>query len=193
MRIYIIRHGQTTSDVENRYGGAYDDHLSEEGVRQAKELAEKISSFGIQKLFSSSLTRAKESAKILNEKLNVEVEATPNIRERNLYGKLSGMVRSEAKEKFPELVEQLRDYRNTIEGAESYEDSKKRMIDAFEKIAASNQEAVAVVTHGGPIKTIFREFLCKEIENVSDCGFAELEVSNGNVELIRTEGIEFKN
>ncbi len=192
MKIYLIRHGETTGDVEDRFGGAYDDHLSEFGIEQVKELAGKISSFGIQKIFTSSKIRAKETAEILNDKLKVDVEVVPGIRERNLNGKLSGMIKSEAKEKFPGLVEELKDYRNTIEGAESYDDSRKRMVKAFKKVADSKFDTVAIVTHGGPIKTIFRELLKREIENVSDCAFAELEASNGGVELSGVEGITFE-
>jgi broad specificity phosphatase PhoE len=48
MKIYIIRHGETTSDIENRYGGDYDDHLTEKGVNQAKDLSAKLADCGIQ-------------------------------------------------------------------------------------------------------------------------------------------------
>ena len=48
MKIYLIRHGQTTGDLEDRYGGDYDDHLTEEGEQQAKRLAEKLASSGIE-------------------------------------------------------------------------------------------------------------------------------------------------
>ena len=32
MKIYLIRHGETTSDIEDRFGGDYDDHLTSHGV-----------------------------------------------------------------------------------------------------------------------------------------------------------------
>ena len=51
MKIYLIRYGQTTGDVEDRYGGAYDDELSDKGKIQAEELANKIDNSGIQILF----------------------------------------------------------------------------------------------------------------------------------------------
>jgi broad specificity phosphatase PhoE len=190
--VYLIRHGETTGDIEDRYGGAYDDHLSDRGVRQVKSLAEKISSSGIQKIFVSSLIRARKTANILNEKLKVDVESIPGIRERNLYGVLSGMVRSDAKEKFPKLVEKLSNYRNTIKGAESYDVSRRRMIKAFKKTLKSKERIIAIVTHGGPIKTIFREFLRMEVETVSDCGYSVLETVNGEVKLLKTSGITFK-
>jgi broad specificity phosphatase PhoE len=73
MKIYLIRHGETTGDVEDRYGGDYDDHLTSKGKDQAKKLAEKIKDFGIERIFTSPRIRAKETSEILKGKLGVEV------------------------------------------------------------------------------------------------------------------------
>ena len=48
MRIYLIRHGQTTGDVEDRYGGDYDDHLTELGRNQSNDLGVKLQNLGIE-------------------------------------------------------------------------------------------------------------------------------------------------
>lgn len=58
MKIYLIRHGQTTGDIENRYGGSYDDELTDEGQIQAHNLADKLMNSAIQILFCSPLIRA---------------------------------------------------------------------------------------------------------------------------------------
>lgn len=42
MKIFLCRHGQTTGDIEDRYGGDYDDHLTDLGKTQAEELANKL-------------------------------------------------------------------------------------------------------------------------------------------------------
>ena len=51
MKIFLIRHGETTSDVEDRYGGDYDDHLTEKGEQQSEELAEILKDKNIQVIF----------------------------------------------------------------------------------------------------------------------------------------------
>lgn len=155
MKIYVIRHGQTTSDVEDRYGGDYDDHLTDLGVKQAQDLAGKIKSFGVEVIFASPRIRAQETAKIINKVLNVEIKTIQNLRERNQYGVLSGMKKSEAKDKYPEMVEEVKDRFKTIEGAEDYESFRKRIVDSFNEVAASGYKTIAVVTHGGPIRRIF--------------------------------------
>ncbi|KKR91141.1 MAG: phosphoglycerate mutase [Candidatus Woesebacteria bacterium GW2011_GWA1_41_13b] len=190
MRIFLCRHGQTTGDIEDRYGGSYDDHLTDEGIKQSEDLAEKLKKSGIQKIYTSSLVRAKETSSIIGKKLEAEIEETPELKERNIYGVLSGMVKSEAREKFPDLVEAVKDFKNTIDMAESYEAAQERMLTGFKKVLRSKEKIVAVVTHGGTIKSIFRKLIGKEVSRIVDCGYAELEWNGRNLDLLRSDGIE---
>lgn len=119
MKILLCRHGETTGDVEDRYGGNYDDHLSEKGVSQAKDLVNKIGDFKAQIILSSPLIRAKETTGILGELLGLKIQVIKKLKERNSYGILSGMTKTEAREKYPDQVEMLKDTRtNTLDGAE---------------------------------------------------------------------------
>ena len=192
MKIYLIRHGQTTGDVEDRYGGDYDDHLNEEGKRQSQELADKLSSAGIQKIFASPKIRAQETATILAKALNVPVETVNDFRERNHYGGMTGMTKAEARAQYPDLVELLNDTHNTITGGEAYEPFKERVTDALKALMVSSAECNGIVTHGGPIRTIFREILRGGEIDIADCAFAELEASGGGISLVSVGGISYK-
>lgn len=193
MKIYLIRHGQTTGDVEDRYGGAYDDELSDKGKIQAEELANKIDNSGIQILFCSPLIRAQQTAKILKNKLNCEIKTIIDFRERNKNGILSGMIKTEAKIKYPELVEELKDYRSQIQGAESQDDFAKRIKRAFLEVTnAMNYSTIGIVTHGMPFWVIFEDLLDdKGIVNISDCAFAVLNNDGQKLTIERLDGIEF--
>jgi broad specificity phosphatase PhoE len=192
MKIYLIRHGETTGDVEDRYGGDYDDHLTSKGKDQAKKLAEKIKDFGIERIFTSPRIRAKETSEILKDKLGVEVQLLEDIRERNHYGVLTGMVKSEAKRKYPKLAKMVDDYRNTVEGGEDYESFQKRVKKTLEQVYKSELNTVAIVTHGGPVRMIFREILGYEKIWVDDCAYAVLEYKGGKLDLKDVDGIEVK-
>ncbi|MFA6476458.1 MAG: histidine phosphatase family protein [Candidatus Paceibacterota bacterium] len=176
-KIYFIRHGETTGDVENRYGGDYDDHLSEEGVRQAGALAEILGDKGIEVIFASPLIRAQETAQILSEKSGSEIKTVPNLKERNQYGILTGMEKGEAKEKYPEMALALKDRLNTIEGAESYQDFSDRLVQAFDEIVSlPGLNTIAIVTHGGPVRVLFRDLLkWGELSEIGDCAWVGLE------------------
>ena len=102
MKIYLIRHGETTGDIENRYGGDYDDHLSATGKVQCEGLVQKLKNKNIEIIYHSPRIRAKETAEILNKSLKVNIEPVTDLRERNNYGVLTGLVKTEAKAKHPE-------------------------------------------------------------------------------------------
>jgi broad specificity phosphatase PhoE len=194
MKIYLIRHGQTTGDVEDRYGGAYDDELTDKGKIQAKELANKLSDSGIKILFCSPMIRAQQTAKILKDKLSCEIKTIIDLRERNKNGILSGMTKTEAKIRYPELVEKLKDYRSQIEGAESQEDFAKRIKTTFIEITSvSNYSSIGIITHGMPFWVIFEDLLSdKGIVNILDCAFAVLNKDDQKLTLERLDGIGYK-
>lgn len=193
MIIFLIRHGESTGDAEDRYGGDFDDHLTAKGKKQSEMLAMRLEGKGIEKIFSSPRFRAKETAEILSNKLGIEMEIVNNLRERNFYGILTGMKKSEAKKKYPMLVEKLSSYKNTIKGAEPYNDFKGRVIKAFITLAKAKHKTVAIVTHGGPISCIFREILKKGVfRQVEDCAVFEIESGKGTFKLLEIEGAEFQ-
>ena len=190
MHLYVIRHGQTTGDVEDRYGGSYDDHLTPLGISQAKTMAESMLDKNIEIIFVSPLIRAQETAKILHDTLQVEVKTIEDIRERNQNGILSGMIRSEAKLKYPELAEKVNNPLNTIEGAESFDDFRKRILAAINSVVESGYETVAVVTHGGPMRRIMENLLNLTPDaKIEDCGWMLLDYKEGKYELVKKVGI----
>ncbi len=187
--IYLCRHGQNTGDLENRYGGGYDDHLTKDGKEQAKVLGQKLSGKGIEKIFTSPKIRAQETAAILRDILQVEVDVLENFRERDHYGIMTGMVRTEAKEKYPQLVELLKDTRNTIEGGEDYQSFGTRIKEAFNEVVNSGNSTVAVITHGGPIRYLFREILKQGEIDLTEGPIVKLNYQAGQLNLRETEGI----
>ncbi len=192
MKIHIIRHGETTSDVENRYGGDYDDHLTEKGISQAEDLATKLASYGIQIIFSSPRIRAKETSEILKGALKCDVQIVNDLRERNTYGVLTGMKKIEAHNKYPELVSLVRNYRNTIDGAESYDNFLSRVKIAFDEIIKMPYSSIAIISHGGSIKCILRDVLkMGDLNDLADCAIIELKKNDLNFKVIKMDGTSF--
>lgn len=194
MKIYLIRHGQTTGDIEDRFGGDYEDHLTQEGSQQGQELAEKLFDKNIEIIYSSPRIRAQETAELIKSKLNIPIEIVEDIRERNHYGVMTGMVKSEAQEKHPDLIKLLRDTKNTIEGGEDYESFKKRIVEVWNKLTSSNYQTIAIMSHGGPIRLIFRELLNKGEIKIGDCAYSVIDKKQGepSLILIEMEGITFQ-
>jgi broad specificity phosphatase PhoE len=179
MKLFFIRHGETTGDVEDRYGGAYDDVLSPEGERQVEQLVSELQDRGIQKIFSSPLKRARQTAEGLASAIGCEVIVIDNLRERSQYGPLTGMVKAEAKAQYPDLVKQVKDRLNTLPAAESYSEASERTTAAYHDVLAQAGPCAAVVWHGGGMRVLFRDILqMGELNKIGDCCWVELTRSN---------------
>lgn len=174
MKIFLIRHGETTGDVEDRYGGWYDDHLTERGLEQVGSTAQKLIGKGIEAIFSSPLIRAKETAEVIRSAIDAPIEYIDGFKERN-YGILTGLTKDEALSKYPDVVAQHNDYLNTDPEGERYEDFCARVVEALSVVAAREYKTIGIVTHGGPIKCILR-YLGKHVpEKIAEGDILELE------------------
>lgn len=192
MKIYLMRHGQTTGDIEGRFGGDYDDHLTALGQSQAQDLANKIKGLGIEKIFYSPRIRAVETTRILSANTQVPTELVNDLRERNSYGILTGKLRQEAKSSHPELIDALKDPMATIDGAEDYNHFKNRVLNVFKNIVSKSSEKIGIVTHGGVISCFLREIVGRERKSLSDCVLIELEYTNGQYKIIDADGLELE-
>jgi broad specificity phosphatase PhoE len=192
MEIFLIRHGQTTGDVENRYGGSYDDSLSDIGVEQVEEIAKELADKEIEVIFHSTLKRAEETAQIIGQELNLPLVPVKDLMERNNYGNLSGLTKKEALEEFPDEVEELEEnpLYHKLENSEDYYSFAERIINSFNEIVETEYDSIAIITHGGPIKTIFREILGFEINGLKDCAIIRLEKDGGEFEIIGMNGVD---
>lgn len=186
MKIYLIRHWETTWDIEDRFGGDYDDHLTEKGKEQAQELANKLLGKGITIIYSSPKIRACETSNEVANILNIPVIILDDLRERNNYWVLSGMTKDEAKQKYPEEFEKIlkdKTYHDVM-GSESYGEIKKRVLNIFSDIVKQQKDTIAIISHGGVISTYVREYLTdgKNIK-LRDCEILELVNENGYVRI----------
>lgn len=175
MKVYLIRHGETTGDIENRYGGSFNDHLTEKGQEQIKATAQRLVGKEIELILSSPLIRASETAQIIKNVIKVPVEYIDGLRERH-YGVLSGLTKEEANQKYPEAVKLHEDYKNTDPEGESYEDFYQRVTEAFKSITEKDYKTIALTIHSGPIKVIYRSLGKGELSKLNDGHILELDI-----------------
>lgn len=186
MKIYLIRHGETTWNKKEMVQGNSDPHLSALGKRQAILLAKELKGRGVDKICSSPLRRAHLTAKAVSDATGAPIEIHQDLREINLgiwEGKtISQIKKSHASEyqkwlKGPSYA--------TIKEAEHILDFRKRSLDAFHGILHTNGEgSVAIITHGGVIISILSHILRVDFNRlfktlrVDNCGIHELEHMN---------------
>jgi broad specificity phosphatase PhoE len=93
-RLFLARHGATTATEENRFSGASGAELSEEGRWQAARLGERLSRQGITAIYSSPLSRALDTARIVGGCCRLEPVTRDGLREIS-HGRWEGMTRAE--------------------------------------------------------------------------------------------------
>src|SRR5215218_10810271 len=100
-RIFLVRHGATTLTAEDRFAGATDVPLSDEGREQVRRLAERLSDDGITAVYASPLGRTVETASILAEPQGLEVQTRDGLREIS-HGRWEQMTRREVEAQYPD-------------------------------------------------------------------------------------------
>ncbi len=152
-RILLVRHGQSGKNVAGQFGGHSKTPLSKIGRRQAEETAKRLANENIDKIYSSDLPRATQTAEPLANQIKKTIQLTKDLRERNV-GRLEGLTFREAKEKYPNdyfaLVSRSIDYR--LKDGESYRELLERATPLLETIIKEQRgKNVAIYSHTGTI------------------------------------------
>lgn len=171
MKIYVIRHGLTELNKEKKVNGQIDEPLAPEGVEQAKAAIFLIPK-SVKYIYSSPLQRARQTAEIINSKLNLPISLQTELTEIHM-GTLAGKAWTDM-EAGLELKKKHRaiefDYRS--HGGESAKEVKKRVLAFLKKINGKhNDHEALIVTHGGIIRLLhlfeYGNQLLDEIEHIT--------------------------
>jgi len=157
----MVRHGATVLSVEDRFAGATDVALSDEGREQTRRLAERLSKEQISAVFASPLGRTMETARILAEPHRLIVQPRDGFREIS-HGHWEQMTRREVEERFPkEAAEWEKDpYTFAPEGGESGLAVTARALPALLELVRSNPgKMLLVVSHKATIRLLLSSLL----------------------------------
>ena len=149
MNLYVVRHGQTIWNLERRVQGITDIPLTEEGIKNAEELKELVSTLNIDVVISSPLSRARETAKILVDS-KLPINTDDRIKERD-WGMNEGA-----------LIEEVDRWdcwdvilNTKVQNIESIQDFMYRVSSFIEEIKIKYKDKnVLVVTHSAVIRVI---------------------------------------
>src|SRR5256884_9633137 len=98
-RVFMVRHGATVMSAEDRFAGATDVALSDEGREQTRRLAERLSHEKIAAVYASPLGRTVETAQILAAPHNLEVQTRDSFREIS-HGRWEQVTRRQLEKEF---------------------------------------------------------------------------------------------
>ena len=166
--IYIVRHGQTEWNLLGKTQGHGNSDLTPKGIEQAELLADSMTKYPIDYIYSSDLGRAYQTAEIIGNKLNIEVEKTEALREMN-FRTWEGRIIKDIIEEDPELYKMWRNepHLAKIPQGETLSQIKERT-DAFIKEINEKYDGkhIVLVTHSLCARIMLLSFLDSDVKNI---------------------------
>jgi phosphoserine phosphatase len=162
-KILYVRHGETDWNKENRIQGQSDTKLNKLGKEQAKKIAERLKNEKIDAIYTSTLSRAIETAKEINKYHKLKIQKSKELNEIN-FGVFEGKTWEEIEEKYPKTMgERKKDvYYHKFSKGENYDELWKRIYKKILEIEKKHpKENVLIVGHGGAKITLMMNFLKK--------------------------------
>ena len=164
MRIVLIRHGQSVANKLRIVQGQKDYPLTDLGEQQAKELAQRMlqNQFSCNGVYSSDLSRAKQTTEILAEILGLDVtKYDERLREMHAGIRQGDKVDDITPEEQQHQDRIWEEHDLKFPGGESVNEMKSRIKESFEEIVHSHEEndTILLVGHGGTLRHILHHIL----------------------------------
>lgn len=160
--IYIIRHGQSTANINKVFAGNSDFFLTDLGLEQAKITAKVLEKVPFSKICSSPLARARKTADAQAKMHHLPVILENDLKEI-FCGEWEAQPHEVLKEKYPDLFPgKWENEFGTVEipGGEGIIEAGKRFSSVLSRIGNENQgKSVCVVTHAGILRSFWGQML----------------------------------
>ncbi|MBQ2756744.1 MAG: histidine phosphatase family protein [Oscillospiraceae bacterium] len=172
--VYLIRHAKSEGNKLAMYCGRTDVGLSEEGYEQVDLLAERCAEMHFDKIYSSPLIRAVETAKGVNRAHKMDITLRYDIQELD-GGEWEGKNIFQLKDMFPEHMDKYknRPWEFEAPNGEAIRDLAERAVKAVRNIAAENPgKTVAVVSHGEFLRCYICKTLGKSLRELAPLGYS---------------------
>lgn len=162
MRIVIVRHGESEHNKIEKdvkiFCGAIDINLTEEGKQSAIYLQDNEYIKSIERIYSSDLIRAYDTARLSTEKLGLEIKVDTRLRERSL-GKFDGRYQDEVEKEYPEYFKSpdlkfRRDFVEKAPDGENYTDVSLRLKSFLEDLNLNEISTIGIFSHMHAIRCL---------------------------------------
>jgi broad specificity phosphatase PhoE len=168
--LYITRHGETEWNQEKRMQGWLDSNLTENGIKNAVSLGERLKETELTAIYSSTSGRTKATASLIRGERGIPVIYDENLREIKL-GQWEGKTHSAIKELYQTEFEAFWNapHQYTSVGGETFEETRARASKVLNRIKKEHKSGnILIVTHSVVIKCLYSFFKNSSIETLWD-------------------------
>jgi probable phosphoglycerate mutase len=158
-RILAIRHGETAWNADKRLQGHTDVPLNALGRAQAERLGVALSGEPVDAIYSSDLSRARDTAEPAARALGLPILLEPALRERG-FGAFEGHTYAQIEERWPEGAQawRRRDPDFAAPGGETLLRFQARCVEAVMRLADRHPgQTIVIVSHGGVLDALYRK------------------------------------
>lgn len=180
-KLFLVRHGQSLWNLENRFTGLHDVDLTPLGIAEAKHAGYLLSEESLQIAFTSRLNRAQHTLNIILDvtgNAEIPIIIDPALNERG-YGKLEGLNKEETAILYGEeqVWQWRRSYDSRPPGGESLQDTFERVVPYFINFILPQLQLgrnVLIVAHGNSLRA-----LIMHLEKLSVSAIIDREIPTG--------------
>ncbi|MGJ1436645.1 2,3-bisphosphoglycerate-dependent phosphoglycerate mutase [Sphingobacterium multivorum] len=180
-KLFLVRHGQSQWNLENRFTGWQDVDITELGQEEARQAGLALANEPIDIAYTSTLIRAQHTLRIILHEMgdpHIPIVINAALNERG-YGKLEGLNKAETAQKYG--AEQVHIWRRSFDvpppGGESLKDTYERVIPYYQRFIEPKLKEgknVLVVAHGNSLRA-----LIMFLEHLSPEQILEREIATG--------------
>jgi probable phosphoglycerate mutase len=191
-RVLLLRHAESANPLIF-HGAESDVGLSERGLRQAEAVADVIAAWQPDRIVSSGMRRALDTAAPIARACGLSFEVEAQLHERRV-GALSGTPTQRSEGVWPDTLKRwlAGDVHYAPDGAESYVDIVGRVLPIWQRLTSGPGQTLVIVAHGIVCKVVLLNVLAgytiedwQRLGPIYNVGVTELHSGTGKWQAVR--------
>ena len=184
VKLILVRHALTVDNQKSRLSGHIDSSISEEGKEQIDKITNYLKDFDIDKIYTTTSSRTKDTVKKLSELKSIEIIEKESLKEIS-FGNFEGLTFDEIKDKYPKEFQDMieKGYEYKYPNGESLIDSYNRVCIELDNIISNNDNrTILICSHGGTIRNIITYLISNSYKY-----HWNFKIDNGSVTILEVQ------
>lgn len=184
VKLILVRHALTVDNQKSRLSGHIDSSISEEGKEQIDKITNYLKDFDIDKIYTTTSSRTKDTVKKLSELKSIEIIEKESLKEIS-FGDFEGLTFEEIKDKYPKEFQDMieKGYEYKYPNGESLIDSYNRVCIELDNIISNNDDrTILICSHGGTIRNIITYLISNSYKY-----HWNFKIDNGSVTILEVQ------
>jgi probable phosphoglycerate mutase len=169
-RLIFVRHAEAEGNLSRIFHGWYDSKITDKGHKQAKKVAERLVNVPIDIIYSSSLTRALQTAQYIADAKKLPIIRTDKLKEIN-GGDWENVPFDDIAKLYPKenYSWEKQTHLHEMPNGESTVEFNERLLKEVDRIIAQNLgKNICIVTHGAAIRTMLCKFYGASLDHMNN-------------------------